>query len=143
MGESSKLETQIERLLAQDLSKMGYQARIRHQQRIDDLRALNTSGSQDAEGFTGALFHYDLEKGMRREHRLTPADSCGEPIFVPRCPNAPEGDGYLLAVVSRGDKRRSDLLVLDAQNIDAPPLATVRLPHRIPDGFHGSWRPEA
>jgi carotenoid cleavage dioxygenase len=100
------------------------------------------SESQDAEGFTGAVFHYDLEKGVRREHRLGSADSSGEPIFVPRCPDAPEGDGFVLVIVSRGEKRRSDLLVLDAQNIDAPPLATVRLPHRIPAGFHGCWRPE-
>ena len=100
------------------------------------------SEPQNADEFTGALFHYDLEKRVRREHRLAPADSSGEPIFVPRCADAPEGDGYLLAVIYRGEKRRSDLLVLDAQNIDAPPLATVRLPHRIPAGFHGCWRPE-
>lgn len=61
---------------------------------------------------------------------------------MPRCPDAPEGDGFLLTIVFRGEKRRSDLLVLDAQNIDAPALATVRLPHRIPAGFHGNWRPD-
>ena len=39
MSEAAKLESQLERLLAQDLSQMGYQARIRHQQRIEELRA--------------------------------------------------------------------------------------------------------
>ena len=32
------LESQLERLLACDLSEMGYQARVRHQQRIEELR---------------------------------------------------------------------------------------------------------
>jgi carotenoid cleavage dioxygenase len=114
----------------------------RHGYCVGAMGGGESSESPDAEGFTGALFHYDLEKGTRREHRLAPADASSEPTFVPRDPDAPEGDGFLLAVVSRGEKRRSDLLVLDAQNIDAPPLATVRLPHQIPAGFHGCWRSE-
>ena len=36
---NTKLDSQLVHLLAQDVSKMGYQARIRHQKRIDDLRA--------------------------------------------------------------------------------------------------------
>ena len=45
--------------------------------------------------------------------------------------------------VYRGDEMRSDLVVLDAQNVDGDPLATVELPHRVPLGFHGNWRPGA
>jgi carotenoid cleavage dioxygenase len=47
-----------------------------------------------------------------------------------------------LAAVYRDDEKRSDLLVLDAENVEAEPLATVRLPHRIPFGFHGNRRPD-
>lgn len=36
---TATLDSQLVHLLAQDVSKMGYQARIRHQQRIDELRA--------------------------------------------------------------------------------------------------------
>ncbi|KQP44710.1 carotenoid oxygenase family protein [Methylobacterium sp. Leaf106] len=35
----------------------------------------------------------------------------------------------------------TDLTVLDAHTFEAPPLATVRLGHRIPPGFHGNWFP--
>jgi carotenoid cleavage dioxygenase len=68
-------------------------------------------------------------------------DVAGEPIFVPRAPGAEEGDGWLLSVVYRGAERRSDLLVLDARNVERAPIATVQLSHRVPFGFHGNWAP--
>jgi carotenoid cleavage dioxygenase len=60
---------------------------------------------------------------------------------VPRAPGAAEGEGFLLALVYRGGEGRSDLLVLDAGNVEGAPLATVKLPHRVPFGFHGNWAP--
>jgi carotenoid cleavage dioxygenase len=36
---------------------------------------------------------------------------------------------------------KSKFVILDAQNISAPPLATIRLPGRVPYGAHGSWIP--
>ena len=41
----------------------------------------------------------------------------------------------------RGEENRSDVLVLDAETLDREPLAIVNLPHRVPAGFHGNWRP--
>ena len=35
---------------------------------------------------------------------------------------------------------RSDLAILDAENLDRAPLALAHLPHRVPAGFHGNWR---
>ena len=65
----------------------------------------------------------------------------GEPVFVPRSADAPEGDGYLLSVVHRGRENRSDLVFLDANNVAVGPVACAELPHRVPYGFHGNWRP--
>jgi carotenoid cleavage dioxygenase-like enzyme len=31
--------------------------------------------------------------------------------------------------------------VLDAANVESAPLAIVRVPQRIPFGFHGNWAP--
>ena len=36
---------------------------------------------------------------------------------------------------------RSELLVLDSQDVAAGPVATVTLPGRVPHGFHGTWVP--
>ncbi len=121
--------------------------------RIDERRSglayrhLYSLGSMDFVGMKGepegfnSLFHYDLEKDSRIEHRLPSGDTVGEPIFVPRTPEAAEGDGFVLAIVYRTAEDRSDMLVLDAQNMSGEPLATIQLPHRIPYGFHGNWVP--
>jgi carotenoid cleavage dioxygenase len=58
---------------------------------------------------------------------------------LPRSPQASEGEGLLLAVVYRHEEQRSDLLILDAENVEDKPLATVKLLHRVPYGFHGNW----
>jgi carotenoid cleavage dioxygenase len=51
--------------------------------------------------------------------------------------------GWLLTYVYDAGAGSSDLVVLDAQNVAAPPVATVHLPQRVPAGFHGNWLPAA
>jgi carotenoid cleavage dioxygenase len=97
-------------------------------------------GAEDGAGFN-AILHWDLARGTRRAHALPVGDVTGEPLFVPLRAGAGEGEGVLLALVYRGAERRSDLLVLDAANVEGAPLATVKLPHRVPFGFHGNWAP--
>ena len=82
------------------------------------------------------LVRYDVETGGRQEHVTEGATQ--EPVFVPRSPDAPEGDGFLLSLVTRPDNR-ADLIILDAMDLEAEPLATVRLPFSQPWLFHGSW----
>ena len=38
---------------------------------------------------------------------------------------------------------QSEIVVLDASNLGKPALARVKLPQRVPNGFHGSWLPNA
>lgn len=66
-----------------------------------------------------------------------------EPVFVPRSDGAAEDDGWVLAYVYDAADDRSDVVVLDAQDFTAPPVATIHLPVRVPFGFHGSWLPDA
>ncbi len=98
------------------------------------------SGAQGAIHGFNQLVRYDLHTGATTVHELGLRDAVGEPVFVPRTPTAPEGQGYLLALAYRGEENRSDLLILDAENLDREPLAVVKLPHRVPAGFHGNWR---
>lgn len=82
----------------------------------------------------------DWDTGELKLHELRGA-AAQEPLFVPRSPDAPEGDGYILSVVDRFAEKRTDLLVLDGNDVSRPALATVKLPFALPMAFHGSWMP--
>lgn len=69
------------------------------------------------------------------------ASAAQEPAFVPRSPTAAEGDGYLLTVVGRLNENRSDLVILDTQDIQSGPVATIKLPFRLRAALHGCWVP--
>ncbi|MFI5314479.1 MAG: carotenoid oxygenase family protein [Myxococcota bacterium] len=88
-----------------------------------------------------SILHYNVQTGSRSAHVLPAGCYTGEPVFVPSRANAPEGEGVLLATIYREDEHSSDLLVLDAENVEKDPLATIKLPTRVPFGFHGNWRP--
>ncbi|MEV6275485.1 carotenoid oxygenase family protein [Nocardia sp. NPDC051832] len=65
--------------------------------------------------------------------------SVGEPLFVPRTPDAAEDDGWLLFLNHQLAEHRSQLVVLDARDLERGPLATAWLDHHIPWGFHGTF----
>lgn len=69
----------------------------------------------------------------------------GEPIFVPNDPNnldAEEDDGYLITYVHNENTDESIFLVMDAKSPALEPIAVVKLPQRVPSGFHGIFVPQ-
>ncbi|MCB2067448.1 MAG: carotenoid oxygenase family protein [Erythrobacter sp.] len=82
----------------------------------------------------------DWDSGEVKVHSLQHA-AAQEPVFVPRAPDAAEGDGFVLTVVDRLADKRADLLILDGRDVSRPPLATIKLPFAMPMAFHGSWIP--
>ncbi|HEY2145875.1 MAG TPA: carotenoid oxygenase family protein [Steroidobacteraceae bacterium] len=89
-----------------------------------------------------ALAHVDLKTNRTTLRRFSNGDTVGEPVFVPRSADSPEGDGWILAVVHRAAKDLSELQILNAQDIAGEPQAVLDLPVRVPAGFHGSWVPD-
>jgi carotenoid cleavage dioxygenase len=67
--------------------------------------------------------------------------SVHEPQFVPRAPDAPEGDGWLLLILNRLDRGHSEIAILDASRVSAGPVARLHVPVRIRSTFHGVWVP--
>ena len=92
-----------------------------------------------------ALVRYDLNTGAAVEHRFGAPDAPGGPgeaVFVPS-PDGPAGEsnGWYMAYVYDPARNSSDLVILDASDFGADPVARIRLPRRVPYGFHGNWIP--
>ena len=83
------------------------------------------------------LIKHDLDRGSKQTHEFGPGRVAGEFVFVPRAPDAAEDDGWLMGFVTEADGASTGLEILEARHFTAPPIATVRLPHRIPPGIHG------
>lgn len=73
--------------------------------------------------------------------RYRPGDGLhvNEGTFVPA--GQGEGEGWLVTYAWDRARGASDLLVLDALDLAAGPVASVHLPARVPYGFHGTWIP--
>ena len=65
----------------------------------------------------------------------------GEFIFIPASETASEDEGWLMGYVVDTNAGLSELVILDAANFTAPAVATVHIPQRIPQGFHGNFIP--
>jgi carotenoid cleavage dioxygenase len=85
------------------------------------------------------LYRHDMETGAILRHDYGPHHMPAEAVFVPRHPDAAEDDGWLIAFVYNLRNDSSTLVVLDAGNLDGEAAATIRLPARVPLGFHGNW----
>ncbi len=92
-------------------------------------------------GLANAIGRVDFETGEVRYRHLGRSTYTNEALFIPRSATAPEGDGYLITTVYHADEGVSDLLILDATDLDAEPVAVVRARQRVPYGFHGTWVP--
>ena len=89
------------------------------------------------------IYKHDLQAGTRRVHDFGDDRVPGEFIFVPAADDAGEDEGWLMGLVIDTANETTEFAILDARSFEAVPVATVRLPHRIPPGFHGNWFPAA
>jgi carotenoid cleavage dioxygenase len=110
--------------------------------RIDDRLAGMAADYAVSVG-DAALVRYDLNTGASTEHRFGAPDAPGGPgeaVFVPS-PNGPadESNGWYMAYVYDPANNSSELVIIDAADFAGEPVARIRLPRRVPYGFHGNW----
>jgi carotenoid cleavage dioxygenase-like enzyme len=116
--------------------------------RVDD-RLTGTAARYSVTVSTGALVRYDLGADIATEHRFG-ADSGfagvpsapGEAVFAPAVGETDELAGWYLTYVYDPTTDSSDLVVIDASDFEGDPVARIRLPRRVPHGFHGNWIPD-
>jgi all-trans-8'-apo-beta-carotenal 15,15'-oxygenase len=83
----------------------------------------------------------DVESGKVRLHALPEGHSGSEVVFVPRGPDAPEGDGWALALVHDARADRSHVRIVDTARFEDEPVARCFFPEWVPMTFHGLWMP--
>ncbi|MCB0948342.1 MAG: carotenoid oxygenase family protein [Mycobacterium sp.] len=92
-----------------------------------------------------SLIRHDLTTGQAAEHPFGTPDSRGGPgeaVFVPSTSGpADESSGWYLGYVYDPVRDGSDLVIIDASDFSGPPVARIKLPQRVPYGFHGNWIP--
>lgn len=65
-----------------------------------------------------------------------------EPWFAPADNATSEDHGYVVVFAWNDEKKQQQLQVFDAQDLSAGPIARIKLPRRVPAGFHGCWMSE-
>jgi carotenoid cleavage dioxygenase-like enzyme len=85
------------------------------------------------------LLRYDRSTGERSRYDFGPGRFGSEAPFAPRDGSTDDADGYLVSFVTDAREGRSEVEILDAADIAAGPVARVRLPQRVPVGFHATW----
>jgi carotenoid cleavage dioxygenase len=113
--------------------------------RVDDRRATRPhrysySVGVDSAGVPdGSLLRHDyVGEGTMARHFGANCE-LGEFVFVPSSATSAEDDGVLVGFAYDRSSARSDLHILDAATLDG--VGVVRLPVRVPHGFHGNWLP--
>ena len=106
---------------------------------MDMKRPVELRGGSAGGLLMNCLFLKDHQTGAEQHWWCGPVSSLQEPCFIPRSPDAPEGDGWIVQVCNRLEDHRSDLLLFDALDIEKGPIATIRIPIRLRFGLHGNW----
>jgi carotenoid cleavage dioxygenase-like enzyme len=112
--------------------------------RVDDRLAGAAARYSVAVG-SGTLVRYDLRRDTASEHRFGAHGNRGAPgeaVFAPAVGESDELAGWYLTYVYDPVTDGSDLVIIDASDFDGGPVARVRLPRRVPHGFHGNWIPD-
>lgn len=90
-------------------------------------------------GGSDTLLKHDLVAGRTQTRSFGAGKELGEFVFHPSSATSAEDDGVLMGFLYDSATDRSELAILDAQTLQD--VASIKLPHRVPTGFHGNWVP--
>ncbi|MDG2028388.1 MAG: carotenoid oxygenase family protein [Acidimicrobiales bacterium] len=106
-----------------------------------ETNALYMSGftREGAAGDFDTVVKYDTTTDTRSLWYSGDTGHVGEGVFAPNPDGTAEDDGWIVNSMHDSGSGESSIIVLDAQNIEAGPIATVKVPQRMPFGFHANW----
>lgn len=86
-----------------------------------------------------SVLKFDHDRGTSTFHHYGEGTVCGEAVFAPDPDEVGDDAGWLLNFVYDTSTDSSDFVIVDAR--DMTETARIRMPRRVPFGFHGSWMP--
>lgn len=115
-----------------DTDLYGLKSRYSYHQRVPtDLQTLAFDG----------LVKYDHEKQTREVYEYPQGWYPSESPFAKSTRGGSEDRGYVITVATNAKDYTGEAWVFDAQRITTGPIARVKLPSRVPVGFHAAWIP--
>ncbi|KAL0438788.1 UNVERIFIED_CONTAM: putative carotenoid cleavage dioxygenase 4, chloroplastic [Sesamum latifolium] len=84
-----------------------------------------------------SLLSEDCHDCIVASRKYEPGWNGSEPFFVPNNPASDEDDGFIVTYMHDEKTQESKFLVIDAKSPTLEIVATVKLPGRVPTGFHG------
>ena len=100
-------------------------------------------GQADIVGHFDSIVRYDDVTGARADWYAGDGCLVGEAVFAADPEGSAEDDGWLLSCVYDRAGDSTDLVVLDARDVAAGPVARIHAPRRLPFGFHANRFAEA
>jgi carotenoid cleavage dioxygenase len=88
-----------------------------------------------------ALVKYDHESGRASRYDYDPGWYASESPFARGGSGGAEDDGYVVTLMTNARSFESESWVFDAREIERGPICRVKLPARVPSGFHAKWIP--
>jgi carotenoid cleavage dioxygenase len=119
-----------------DAELYGVKSRYSYHQRIPtDFQTLAFDG----------LVKYDHEKQTREVYEYPKGWYPSEAPFAKSTTSpsggADEDRGYVITLATHATDYTAEAWIFDAQRITAGPIARVKMPGRVPGGFHAAWMP--
>lgn len=115
-----------------DTELYGVKSRYSYHQRVPtDFQTLAFDG----------LVKYDHEQQTREVYEYPRGWYPSESPFAKSTRGGSEDRGYVITVATNAQDYSGEAWVFDAQRITTGPIARVKLPGRVPVGFHAAWIP--
>jgi len=90
------------------------------------------------DGMDSAI-HFDTVTGKEDLYHFGDGAACGELIFAPKVGATEEADGYAMSLLHPANSHHTELVIFEAHDVAAGPIARVIIPYRIPSGFHCNY----
>ena len=131
---SGKVEEEIVSPIAMEFARInesmiGRETRYGYASRFHPTRGLLFNG----------MIKYDRQDDRVDVLEMGETQFNQENVFAPRIDSTSEDDGYVVGFVHDETDNHAECWVIDAQKFMEGPVARVRIPKRIPYGFHSHW----